>query len=188
MIVVAFEGVSGSGKSTAIKNISTRLRNDGYVVDVVDTDSGTHGDILKHFAKKLSPENPLRTLIFWIFRFREARKIRNMRQCDVILADRYIGASFVFSLLSGIPSVLCSFFYSVIKPTPDITFFFHISLTEVRKRKLSETNKKEKHLALDILREYKKTAKKFDWTQIDAFQSEEEVSRECLNYILKKLK
>ncbi len=191
MIFVAFEGPSGSGKSTAIEGLKKVLEERGLKVGVVDTDSGTHRRILQKTAKRFFAHSSLRNLIFWIMRFREARAIRKMDEgnFDVLFADRYAGTSLVFSLCSRIPKGIVMWLYSRINPKPDITFFFNTSLKEMRKRKLSETNKKGSHgSSLGTIRMYKKVAKDFEWRRINASQSEDSVISECALFISENMK
>lgn len=190
MILVAFEGPSGSGKSTAIQNTKKYFEAHGYKVGVVDTNSGMRRDTLQRIAKKLSSNNPLRTLIFWIFRFREAKKIREMESdYDIILADRYIGTPYVFSICSGVPERVVQWLYSVIHPKPDITLFLKVSLPEIRRRKLSETNTKNKNGFSKILcSKYRYVARKFNWQSINASQNENEVAIDCIACIFEKIK
>ncbi len=189
MILVAFEGPSGSGKSTAILNAKKCFETHGYRVRVVDTDSGMRRDTLKKIAKKLSSNNPLRTLIFWIFRFREAKKIRRIQNnYDLILADRYVGTPYVFSICSGIPEKIVRWLYFAINPKPNLTLFFNVSLPEIRKRKLSETNAKSKDGFSKLLSfQYRRVAKKFNWQLIDASQTENEVATDCIAFIFEKM-
>jgi thymidylate kinase len=149
-----------------------------------------HRDILQRIAKKFSSSNPIRTLIFWIFRFREAKKIREMQcQYDLILADRYIGTPYVFSICSGIPERVVMWLYKMIHPKPDLTLFLKVSLLEVRKRKPSETNKKGKGGFSKLLSfQYRCAAKKFGWQIIDALQSEDKVTADCAAFIFSKMK
>ena len=190
MILVAFEGPSGSGKSTVIQKLKSYFEAHGYKVGVVDTNSGMRRDALQRIAKKLSLNNPLRTLIFWIFRFREAKKIREMQcQYDLILADRYVGTPYVFSICSGIPERVVMWLYTIIHPKPDITLFLKVSLPEIRRRKLSETNMKNKNGFAKILSsKYLYVAKKFSWQIINASQTENEVATDCIAFIFEKMK
>lgn len=190
MILVAIEGPSGSGKSTVIQKLKSCFEAHGYKVGVVDTNSGMRRDTLQRIAKKLSSSNPLRTLIFWIFRFREAKKIREIQyQYDLILADRYIGTPYVFSICSGIPERFVMWLYRMIHPKPDLTLFLKVSLLEVRKRKLSETNAKNKDGFSKILcSQYRYAARKFNWQPINASQTEEEVMIDCAAFIFEKMK
>lgn len=190
MILAALEGPSGSGKSTVIQNIKICFEGRGYRVGVVDTNSGMRRDVLQKIAKKLSKNNPLRTFIFWIFRFREAREIRNIQgDYDIILADRYIGTPYVFSICSGIPERIVQRLYSAIRPRPDITLFLNVPLSEIRKRKLSETNAKSKDGFSRLLcLQYRRIAKKFDWQLVDASQTENEVATDCIAFIFERMK
>jgi len=190
VILVAIEGPSGSGKSTVIQKLKKYFEAHGHRVGVVDTDSGMRKDFLKRIAKKLSSGNPLRTLIFWVFRFREAKKIREIRSdYDIILADRYIGTPYVFSICSGIPERLVMWLYRMIHPKPDLTLFLKVSLLEIRKRKLSETNAKSKDGFSKLLCfQYRRIAKKFGWQLVDASQTENEVATDCIALIFEKMK
>ncbi|MEW6617603.1 MAG: hypothetical protein AB1333_04285 [Patescibacteria group bacterium] len=191
MVFVAFEGPSGGGKSTAIESLKKIFEQRGFRIGVVDTDSGTYCHTLQRVAKKFFAHSSLRNFIFWIIRFKEAKAIREMNKedYDIIFADRYAGTSVVFSLCSKVPKGIVMWFYSRIKPKPDITFFFDTSLKETRKRKLSETNKKGMNsLSLKTIRMYRKVAKDFKWKWINASQNEGMVVSDCIAFIFERMK
>lgn len=100
---ISFEGSEGSGKSTQIDLLATRLENEGYNVVVTREPGGTEiGEEIRHLLKHaqsgqgMTPETEL--LLFAASRAQLVREVivPALRAGKVILCDRFLDSTTVY--------------------------------------------------------------------------------------------
>jgi len=191
MLVVAFEGFSGSGKSTAIRALVRHFSAKKLKVGIVSIDSAKNFADLKKIEKQYPIIHQIRDFLFLVLRIQQGEKIEEMRKrgYNIVLIDRYVGSSCVFMKCGGFPNELISWLKKNIKPKPDITLFFDLPYTIAKKRKRSRSIKQIDQSSLKMIEKtYKSFAKKEKWKHINAHEQPEDVQRACIKQISTALK
>ncbi|MGA2051688.1 MAG: dTMP kinase [Opitutales bacterium] len=100
---ISFEGSEGSGKTTQIDLLATRLEHEGYAVVVTREPGGTQiGEEIRHLLKHaesgqgMAPETEL--LLFAASRAQLVRQVilPSLREGKVILCDRFLDSTTVY--------------------------------------------------------------------------------------------
>lgn len=117
-----FEGVNGSGKSTALKTVAERLRADGYSVRTF-ADPGSHAAakalrvILK--SKEYILDSNAQLLLFTTARrllLQEMMGAHTDDRCAVMLVDRWVWSTLAYQCASGVDSYRVFDLYSEFSP------------------------------------------------------------------------
>ena len=185
---VAFEGLPGSGKTTAIENVVDDLTERGLAVDVVDIETIGHAPELRQITREYPPGHHARIMLFWILRLQQYETINaNNTDRDVIIADRFWGSTLAFDGYGNrVPKEVLDWVGEGVKIKPDLTLFFDAPLSVVRRRKQS-TTLQDPDFAEKVTEGYQKLASEYSWINIDASQSIEVVRKEALGHILGRL-
>lgn len=189
-IVIAFEGLPGAGKTTAIEHIVPVLASQGLRTKVVDIELTGNSPELRAIARTYPPGHPSRIMLFWVLRLQQYQAIQEdfeQQAVDVIIADRYWGSTVAFDLHgNNVPQAVMDWVGSHIHFQPDLTFFFDVPLELIHQRKEAKT-------MLDPLFAkrtefgYKLLAERSNWTHVDASQTIADVVGFCLNAIQEQL-
>ena len=182
-LVVAVEGLPGCGKTTAIELMQADLRNQGFRVKTVDTDTITHAQTFRAIAGGYPIDHPARSMLFWVLRMQQYEEIARIRDCaDVVFADRSWGTALAFDGYGNGVSFDFLAWAGQALAEPDITFFFSAPLALVRGRKASRTMQ-DTTFARRVERGYRKIARAHRWLTVDATQSPEDIKDHCLEII-----
>lgn len=188
-LTVAFEGMPGCGKSTAIEIVASDPRLRGFKVAVLDIDSSPDAPSIRPVANTCPFNNPARILLFWVLRLQQYDLIQQKRKnTDIFLLDRFLGSSIAYDVYgNGVPRELVDWVGQYIKQMPDITFFLDVPLEIARERKKSKTMV-DLEFARRVERGYQELAREFSWVRIDATKTPALVAGQCLDAITAKLK
>lgn len=186
-LLVSFEGISSSGKTTAIQGIKRRLKRRGFKVEVVDTDSTGDAPLLHPIARMYPVEHPARTLLYWVLRLQQHDAAGMATDADVVLADRFWISTYVFDVcLNDVPQEVWDWVTRYITFYPDITLFFEVSEYVARKRREPKVMA-DRDLSRIVIESYAKLAKENSWVCINAEQDVDSVVTNCLQVINPRL-
>lgn len=188
-LVIAAEGPSGGGKTTALNLISAALLNASELkVGIVETDAISYAPQLKAIAKTFPQGHAARSMLLWVLRIEQHNMIVEMENhVDVVLVDRFWGAPLAMDIYgNGIPRSVLGWVGQFITRRPDITFFFDIPIEIALARKKSETVA-DSAFARRVEWGYKELATMLGWIRVDATRNPEEIKADCLKVILAKL-
>jgi len=188
-LIVAFEGLPGTGKTTAAEKIVATLRSEGLQVGFVDIETIGDAPVLRESARKFPLGHPARILLFWVLRLQQFEMMQSLtKTCDIVIADRFWGSTIAFDVFGNkVPEEVVNWFGSFITKEPDITFLFDAPIDLIRKRKEAKTMKNPS-FAERVYAGYKQQAKKKGWLRVDAAKDPETVYSVCLEVIRDHLK
>lgn len=189
-LVIAAEGSSGGGKTTALNLISETLQiARGFKVGIVETDAISYAPQLKAIAKTFPEGHAARSMLLWVLRIGQHDMIVEMEsRVDVVLVDRFWGAPLAMDLYgNGVPRSVLSWVGQFITRMPDVTFFFDIPPEVALARKKSETVA-DPAFARRVEQGYQELATMLGWIQVDARRSPQEIRDGCLTVILATLR
>ena len=143
---LAFEGVNGAGKTTIIKDVANRLKEENY--DVFTTYEPTETNLGK-FARKNEEDLhgiPLACLMA-ADRYHHAQTVitEKLKEEKVVLCDRYILSGYVYNRLDGVDYDYTDQLYRhILKPDLIIVLQASISLVEKRLKNRKQLTRYEK--------------------------------------------
>ncbi len=134
-MLIVFEGIDGSGKSTQAMLLAEKLRQNGF--DVLLTSEPTDGPLgqkIRRLKTRITPQEEMEL-------FTEDRKshvrdviIPAIESGKIVVCDRYYYSSAAYQGASGLNP------HDIIRsninfaPKPDITFFLHVSIESALER------------------------------------------------------
>lgn len=135
-MIIAFEGLDGSGKSSQAKELSRKLIDDGYNVIL---SPWRRGKGIVNFLKEMctsehcnARDGSLAFAAEYWTRWDEDKKYENSK--DIIIYDRYIYTEIARGVARGINEEWMNLLYkNAIKP--DITFFIQCNIEDLYNRK-----------------------------------------------------
>lgn len=198
-LLISFEGIDGSGKSTVIKNVFNNLK-DTYDIDLTREPGGNNlvsEEIRKILlGNKLEPETE--ALLFAASRTEHTQKfiIPALEKGKIILCDRYLDSSLVYQGIGrglGYKQIEKLNDFGIKGFRPDYVFYLNIdpNISEQRTKNNNRNNNvldKEAYMMKNkiyngfnfIFKKYKK-----NHILIDASLSEEEVTKNVLDNLKK---
>jgi thymidylate kinase len=185
---VAFEGLPGSGKTTAIEGVVRDLTEQRFNVDVVDIETIGHAPELRQITREYPLGHRARIMLFWILRLQQYETINaNNNDRDVIIADRFWGSTLAFDGYGNrVPKEVLDWVGEGVHIQPDLTLFFDAPLSVVKQRKKA-TTLQNPEFAKRVAMGYRRLADEYGWVNIDATQDIETVRVEAINHILGEL-
>jgi dTMP kinase len=156
-LLISFEGIDGSGKTTTIRRINHDLKRRGYRVNVFKLPSNECKQLALFTEYKSSPltaEIEGKVDIFSMFLAVAGDRLNTIRtkiipllvKGHAVIVDRYLYSAICEVLISssGLTSEQWEIISSIVKqfPTPHIAFFNRVSFIEARKRILSREAEK----------------------------------------------
>lgn len=187
-IIVALDGLPGTGKTTAITGMIPILKERGLKVSVADIEQTGNAAQLRAIARTYPLGEPERILLFWVMKLEQYRAVCELSKThDIVFADRFIGSAFAFDVCGhGIPNYIYGWLYRWVSQKPDLILFFDAPLEVVRSRKNAQTMLDDE-FAQRVQHGYVALANLQKWTHIDATASPEKVRDECLKAIYQLL-
>lgn len=186
-MLIVFEGISGSGKSTQISLVARMLRRRGYKAVIFPKKKYKILKKIKEKAEKFPFVSLIRDLLHWIVRETYELALREFiihyPPSTIILVDRGWGSIIAYSartLKLGLDDWLK---ISRLFIKPDITFLFDVDYTHAAERKSYSRILGNKKIFESVRRNYKKLANTCGWIIIDKTLSPDQVTK----FILKKI-
>ena len=187
-LTVAFEGLPGTGKSTAIKAVKAELEKFEMSVIVIDLDSHRLAPTLRQIADDYPAGHPIRLLLLWALRLLQPELIQAMKnQVDLILLDRFWGTTLAYDVYGHrVPQDFLDWIgLDLNQWRPDVTLLFDAPLEVVKSRQVSMTLT-DQQLAGRIRQGYLRLAKRWRWHKINATLTPAAIQQQCLEVILSK--
>jgi len=205
--LVTLEGIDGSGKSTVIRHISSRLREvlpEGRIVLTAEPTTGDVGRILRAELGKADREGSeasaaMRMQELFLFMADHAHHlaetvIPSLENGAIVLSDRYADSTAAYQgvTLRGIVPDPVSWIQSISRPwniLPDMTLLFLLEPESALKRMQSRSGR-EKFERLEFLRLVDENFRAIAaleprrFVLIDAGQSEKAVAKEATDAVL----
>ncbi len=201
-VLIAFEGIDGSGKSTQMKKVADLLRNQKY--SVIITHEPTHNSPYAHLIKnkikkhreKVTPEEELE----WYMKDRqwdlEQNILPNLEKKKVVLVDRYYLSSAAYQGALNAFSLEYVLEKNSFARRPDLWIILDVPVSLGQSRIRDRDKKNEDKLEIPAYQEivrknYRLLSKmdiggKIEW--IDASIDENDLTETIGNLILKFLK
>lgn len=186
-VIVAIEGLPGSGKTTALKKVMKRLEKLGISVALTDVDSLPNARQLRRVADALPVNHIARSLILWtlrVFQYETAAALA--KDFQVVLMDRSWGTALAFDGYGNkIPRTMLELMEANLPGTkPNATLFLKVPLSVARARKQMNALKDPKR-AKRVESGYSALIRERKWIVIDGTKSQEAVVQQCLKHIQK---
>lgn len=187
-MIVSFEGLPNSGKSTASWMLKEKLCQAGIKTVVFDADNFGDGVTIRNIANKYRPGHFSRVLLYWILHFQQEDAIERFQDdVDVIIVDRFWGSVSAIDGSSDIPKDLLQIVLSY-STKPDLTFFLDVPLKIALGRKERKSILiNDSQLAKKIDKRYKKLADRENWVKVDAMAEKNIICDKCFSQLIKKL-
>ncbi|MCD8209564.1 MAG: dTMP kinase [Coprobacillus sp.] len=202
---ITLEGPEGSGKTTAIKYAVSELKKRGYEIVETREPGGTsiseqiRNVILDKENKAMDPRTE--ALLYAASRRQHlVEKIwPALKEGKIVICDRYLDSSLAYQGVGrgiGTKNILNANLFATEDTWPDLTILFDIDPTVGMERIAANSNREVNRLDLEEMEFHKKVreaflklAKKYKkrYVVIDASKPLEEVEKEVLDIILKRL-
>ena len=191
-ILVVFEGIDGSGKSTQAEILLKRLQEEDFdVVYFREPSKGKWGRKIKKKAlhpDSLSPEEELDLFL----KDRRENVEKNLKPAlqrkRIVILDRYYYSTIAYQGAKGIDEKLIRTMNEEFVVEPDLVFIFDIDPQKGLER-IEDRKKKdwlfEREDYLVKVREIFRSFKGEKFVHIDALKSEEEISKEIEEIVLR---
>ena len=193
-MLIVFEGIDGTGKSTQVKLLATALREAGYeVVSSFEPTNGTHGSKLRASATtgRLSAEEEVE--LFIKDRREHVLTLINpsLEDGKIVILDRYYFSNMAYQGIRGIDMAEIRRKNEAFAPKPSLLFLLDLSIEKSLVRiqvRDSEGNEFEKSEHLRQCREVFLSLKDEAFGRVvSADRTPEEVHEEVLSIVKEKL-
>lgn len=199
-VLVAFEGIDGSGKSTQCELLSSYLRKISVAASVIKAKNENQNKAFKEFIKAFGITSDSISFAFLYQALHRRQFELTRRELDnkkVVIADRWNPSFFVFHNLFGhlakrpyARKCLDDLAFEGLEP--DICFLLDVSVTTAFQRRSKRKteplpSKQELGFYRSISAEYHKLAAQKGWIIIDAQLPAEEIHRQIVLLVKKTL-
>ena len=197
-MLIAFEGLDGSGKTTQARLLSEKLSQSYSCILTKEPTDGPIGLFAKNkltdSTNKDTMENTLVMEAFFIAdRIDHVNSIirPGLEAGKIVISDRYVLSTIAYGGVVGIDTAWLSELNKSF-PVPDITFLMDLDTQEAMERLKSRAEKPQIFENKEFLRVaryvYKNEAQKFKNAHIiDASRSQEDIAREIFNIVMEHM-
>jgi len=192
-VLVAIEGIDGSGKSTQVRAVASALRAAGLCVCTTrEPTRGRYGLELRRSARegRLSPERELELFMLDRAEHVETTIRPSLESGHVVLTDRYYFSTVAYQGARGFDQEVLLRDNEAIAPTPDVFFVLDvpvgIALERIRHGREEAPNAFEQRAMLDACRSIflALTRRATDGNVIDGLREEVVVTRDLLTHLI----
>ena len=189
-LLIVFEGIDGSGKSTQIAKLATYLQKQGYeVVCFQEPSQGKWGKLIREKARQVASLSPEEELRFFLLDRRENVE-KNLRpalnQKKIVLLDRYYFSTMAYQGARGLRVEELKRRNEAFAPPPDLVFILLIEpregLQRIKNRQRAELLFEEENYLRKVNRLYASFKGK-NIIQLDASASPEEVFNQIKTHV-----
>lgn len=189
-LIVAVEGLPGSGKTTVTEMMVADLLALGLKTELADIESAGHAPVLRAIARTYPLGSPVAMFIFWALRLHQHNLILEMlSHTDIIFADCFWSSAVAFDVYgNSVPREIVDWVSKqYIKLQPDITFLFEAPIDVLKRRGKGTKMMGDPEFARRVEKGYQELADKLAWVRVDATLAPAKVKEHCLQVILTKL-
>ena len=185
-ILIVFEGIDGSGKSSCMDAAVSEISKKRDVIRTSEPTKGVIGQLIRTHTD-VTPETE--ALLFTADRAEHTKEMKKwLDNGKIVMCDRYYASTLAYQSAYG---VISSWLRKMNEPViiePDITFLFDIS-PEMGLERVESRGEKSKFERLDYLkkvrRNYLKIAKEKGFVIIDASENKDHVLASVMEHISK---
>ena len=188
-VLIVFEGIDGTGKSTQSRRLADALRDRGHVCALLrEPTDGPHGRRLRELAQA-GRENVTREDEAELFRLDRVDDVRDhiapaLARGEVVLLDRYYFSTMAYQGALGLDVERIRRDNEAFAPVPDLVLYFDmdsaVSAERIEQGRGESLNLFER---VDYLSQVRAIFRSFDvpyWQTIDAAQSPDAVHADVL--------
>jgi len=194
---IVIEGIDGCGKGTQTKLLSDFLSQKGH--DVVLKKYPEYGkpigDLIGNWlhSKDYDFNVEAQTLLYFADFIKDKEYLENnLKNGKIVLSDRYFTSTIVYQKIKGMPiSKLetLSQMFKLVKP--DIVMYIKISPeTSFERKSLQkdlDRHESDKEFLKTLFYNFEETANKYNWEVVDGERPIEEVTKDIINIVNKKI-
>ncbi len=150
-MLITFEGIDGSGKSTQTKLLKKWFEKKGY--EVILTEEPTNNVIGKELKKHMSRNGLswVEALLFAADRAIHCERIIIPNLDKVVICDRYVHSTIAYQTAIGLKKKWVSCLNENV-PKPDLTFYLDIKPETALKRIKKRTSRLQKYETIKLLK------------------------------------
>jgi len=188
-ILIAVEGIDGSGKSTLVKYFEDELRKEGYKVSRVMTREVEKEPIFQAVIDNysLDPHSPAYMFFFQLLHAHKAERVRHaLKEGNIVIADRWDMSFFVYHENIGFFSKESDELREGISRlafgglTLNLGIYLDVSVDKALDRRMwrgevIDDLEAEKEFYAMVTTSYKMLASRYSWTIVDANNGFEQV-------------
>ncbi len=180
-MLIAIEGIDGSGKTTIASYISKILKERGYDVIVLKEPSDSeYGRKLKELNKRLPPEEECK--LFLLDRIEDVKKniLPALKSGKIVIMDRYYLSNVAYQSARGLDPEKIRRDNEKIAPKPDLTIILDLD-PEIALERIKNRGKPSPFEGLEYLRKVRENFLKFadnNSVIIDASRDLDEVKKD----------
>ncbi len=189
-MVVAFEGIDGSGKTTLSKKLYKFLKDRGLKVKLLSEPGGTEfGREVKRLLEEFKLEPLTEVFLFNSARLELYKRIKSLKE-EVIILDRcYISTYAYQGYGRGVSLKLLKELINSLPYKVDLDFIFYLDLSpeDALKRKVKRGRFEDLNFLKRVREGYLKLQSEYNFISLDATKEPNSLLREVLNYLKEKL-
>ncbi len=193
-MLVAIEGIDGSGKSTVIGLVADTLRKEGVDLYVTQEPSNSEvGRLVRGWALKHSVDPHVDALLFAADRLHHyvTEIAPALRRGEVVITERYLESSVAYQGALGV-DVAWILEINRHVPWPDLTIVLDVDPREALRRVAARGGRPDKYEVLHVLSKARemliRRSMELGYVVVDAGRGPGEVAAEVAWHIRKKLK
>ena len=136
-LLVVFEGIDGTGKTTQARLLAAALRAKGLeVVELREPTDGPHGREIRRLATDRRPDPPRERALFVADRKQDVEQniLPALRRGAVVLLDRYYFSTMAYQGARGIDPQVIRAENEAFAPKPDLLVILDLAVEEALRR------------------------------------------------------
>ena len=191
-MIIAIEGSDQAGKKTQTTMLAKSLKAEKIKTTVFDSPDystiiGKEINNYLHGKVKFSPE-----IIHFLYAANRWEKLEEIKKAtaksSVLIMNRYYHSNLVYGIANGLKEKWLQKLEEGL-PKADLVIVLDVSQTKSFSRKKSKRDKfeKKKDFSKKISQIYRRLAKKHSWKIVDASGTKQEIHKEVLKIIFKKI-
>ena len=192
MLIIAVEGTDQAGKKTQTEMLAKALKRQKIKTAVFSfpdysTTIGREINNYLHNKRKFSPE-----IIHYLYALNRREKLDEIKKSaaknSILIMNRYYHSNLVYGIANGLKEKWLQKLEEGL-PKADLVIILDASQSDSFARKKSKRDKfeKNKDFSQKISQIYRRLAKKHRWKMVNASGTKQEVHKEILKIIFKKI-